>query len=75
LSVSGGVRHGKIKQQRVLARGGSQAREMTLPEVRRARTRAKGRGNAFSSMPIDEMTPLEAIGKLYELQQRARQNG
>ncbi len=24
-------------------------------------------------LPIDEMTPLEAIGKLYELQQRARQ--
>jgi len=26
-------------------------------------------------LQVDEMTPLEAIGKLYELQQRARQNG
>jgi DNA mismatch repair protein MutS len=29
----------------------------------------------LKTLPIDEMTPLEAIGKLYELQQRARQNG
>jgi len=29
----------------------------------------------LKALPIDEMTPLEAIGKLYELQQRARQNG
>jgi DNA mismatch repair protein MutS len=28
----------------------------------------------LKALPIDEMTPLEAIGKLYELQQRARQN-
>lgn len=28
----------------------------------------------LKTIPIDEMTPLEAIGKLYELQQRARQN-
>ena len=33
-----------------------------------------GSWNTVSSMGIDEMTPLEAIGKLYELQQRARQN-
>ncbi len=29
----------------------------------------------LKTLSIDEMTPLEAIGKLYELQQRARQNG
>ena len=29
----------------------------------------------LKTLPIDEMTPLEAIGKLYELQQRAKQNG
>jgi DNA mismatch repair protein MutS len=29
----------------------------------------------LKTLPIDEITPLEAIGKLYELQQRARQNG
>jgi DNA mismatch repair protein MutS len=29
----------------------------------------------LKSLSIDEMTPLEAIGKLYELQQRARQSG
>jgi DNA mismatch repair protein MutS len=28
----------------------------------------------LKALAIDEMTPLEAIGKLYELQQRARQN-
>jgi len=28
----------------------------------------------LKALPIDEMTPLEAIGKLYELQQRARQS-
>ena len=28
----------------------------------------------LKALPIDEMTPLEAIGKLYELQQHARQN-
>ncbi len=28
----------------------------------------------LKTLPIEEMTPLEAIGKLYELQQRARQN-
>ncbi len=29
----------------------------------------------LKSLQVDEMTPLEAIGKLYELQQRAKQNG
>ncbi|HEY7350351.1 MAG TPA: DNA mismatch repair protein MutS [Ktedonobacterales bacterium] len=29
----------------------------------------------LKTLSVDEMTPLEAIGKLYELQQRARQNG
>ena len=28
----------------------------------------------LKTLPVDEMTPLEAIGKLYELQQRARQH-
>jgi DNA mismatch repair protein MutS len=53
-------------------------KEMTLPPVLQLTLFANEPDplvEELKTLPVDEMTPLEAIGKLYELQQRARQNG
>ncbi len=53
-------------------------REMTLPPALQLTLFGSSEPDPLveelKALAVDEMTPLEAIGKLYELQQRARQN-